>query len=156
MSCRESPTFADGLGRRSSELQAPESVSLRVKRATLLVIVLLGVQPPPAQAGTGKLQGAASGLPAEVIQRVIKQNFGQFRRCYEAGLRSCPNLQGRVTVRFTILRDGSVKGARVESSDLPDKAVGTCVAHRMGELTFPTFDGKPIQVSYPISFSPGG
>ena len=35
-------------------------------------------------------------LPPEVIQRIVRQNFGRFRLCYENGLRNNPNLQGRV------------------------------------------------------------
>ena len=45
-------------------------------------------------------------LPPEVIQRIVRQNFGRFRLCYENGLRNNPNLQGRVTVKFVIDRSG--------------------------------------------------
>ena len=41
-------------------------------------------------------------IPAEVIQRIVRQNFGRFRLCYENGLRNNPNLQGRVAVSFVI------------------------------------------------------
>jgi hypothetical protein len=147
------------------ELAKLDAVSPRVKRAVSVLLLLLScVLCGPVEAEGATLVRSrtsdsgktASGLPPELIQRIIRQNFGQFRLCYEAGLRSCPNLQGRVTVGFIILRDGSVKGARVVASDLADKAVATCVAQRMGELTFPSFEGKPIKVSYPIMFSPGG
>ena len=33
-------------------------------------------------------------IPREVIQRIVRQNFGRFRLCYENSLRSNPNLQG--------------------------------------------------------------
>ena len=36
-------------------------------------------------------------LPAEVIQRIVRQNFGRFRLCYENGLRTNPKLAGQVT-----------------------------------------------------------
>ena len=51
-------------------------------------------------------------LPPEVIQRIVRQNFGRFRLCYENGLRNNPNLQGRVSVRFVIGRDGAVSNVR--------------------------------------------
>src|SRR6185312_13816821 len=41
-------------------------------------------------------------LPPEAIQRVIRQNFGRMRLCYETGLRADPGLAGRVQVRFVI------------------------------------------------------
>ena len=50
-------------------------------------------------------------LPPEVIQRIVRQNFGRFRLCYENGLRNNPNLQGRVAVRFVIGREGDVIAA---------------------------------------------
>src|SRR5689334_9657332 len=62
--------------------------------------------PPPR----GKPGGR---LPPEVIQRIVRQNFGSFRLCYENSLRNCPNLQGRVAVRFVIDSDGSVKQPKV-------------------------------------------
>ena len=100
--------------------------------------------------------GRGGRLPPEVIQRVMRDNFGQFRVCYENGLRNCPNLQGRVSVRFTIARDGSVKNARAVGSDLPDRAVSACVVRKVGGLRFPMPEGGPVTVVYPIMFSPGG
>jgi len=100
--------------------------------------------------------GGGGRLPPEVIQRVMRDNFGQFRVCYENGLRNCPNLQGRVSVRFTIARDGSVKNARAVGSDLPDRAVSACVVRKVGGLRFPMPEGGPVTVVYPIMFSPGG
>jgi len=45
-------------------------------------------------------------LPPEVIQRIVRQNFGRFRLCYEDGLRKNPTLQGRVAIKFVIDRGG--------------------------------------------------
>ena len=59
-------------------------------------------------------------LPPEVIQRIVRQNFGRFRLCYENGLRNNPNLQGRVAVRFVIGRDGAVSNVSNGGSDMPD------------------------------------
>src|SRR6187549_3194941 len=36
-------------------------------------------------------------LPPEVIQRIVRQNFGRFRLCYENGLKNNPTLSGRVS-----------------------------------------------------------
>ncbi len=94
-------------------------------------------------------------LPPEVIQRVIRASFGKFRRCYELGLRSCPNLQGRVNVNFTIRPNGTVSRADGKGSDLADTAVVDCVTREFKQLVFPTFEGPPIRVSYPVLFTPG-
>jgi hypothetical protein len=93
-------------------------------------------------------------LPAEVIQRIVRQNFGRFRSCYEAGLRTNPNLQGRVAVAFTIGRDGAVAGAQNAGSDLPDAGVVSCVTGSFRGLSFPAPEQGIVNVTYPISFSP--
>ena len=95
-------------------------------------------------------------LPPEVIQRIIRQNFGRFRLCYENGLRDNPTLQGRVTVRFVIGRDGSVAGAQNGGSDLSDPAVVSCVVRAFYGLSFPQPEGGIVTVTYPIAFSPAG
>ena len=101
-------------------------------------------------------QTSASGrLPAEVIQRIVRQNFGRFRLCYENGLRTSPNLQGRVAVRFIIGRDGAVSGVGNGGSDLPDSRVVSCVVGAFYGLSFPAPESGIVTVVYPISFSPG-
>jgi hypothetical protein len=100
-------------------------------------------------------EGDVSGrLPPEVIQRVVRNNFGRFRACYEAGLRKNPNLQGRVAVRFVINREGGVANAANAGSDLPDSGVVSCVVSTYYSLSFPAPDNGIVTVSYPISFSP--
>lgn len=94
-------------------------------------------------------------LPPEVIQRIVRQNFGRFRLCYENGLRNNPNLQGRVGVRFVIGRDGAVSSVANGGSDLPDSAVVSCVVRAFYGLSFPQPEEGIVTVTYPIMFSPG-
>ncbi|WP_437586046.1 AgmX/PglI C-terminal domain-containing protein [Sorangium sp. So ce1000] len=136
-----------------------------------------GAAPPASAAGTG--QGFGSGhvrlggahrstapsvrmgatqvsgrLPPEVIQRIVRQNFGRFRLCYERGLQRDPNLQGRVTVRFTIDPRGAVVNARDGGFDLPDAAVVSCVVRAFHDLSFPAPEGGNVDVVYPVLFAP--
>ena len=94
-------------------------------------------------------------LPPEVIQRVVRQNYGRFRMCYERGLARNPNLEGRVSVRFAIDRDGRVAAVSNGGSDLPDSAVVGCVVNAYYGLSFPQPEGGTVTVSYPIMFAPG-
>jgi hypothetical protein len=95
-------------------------------------------------------------IPPEVIQRIVRQNFGRFRLCYENGLRNSPNLQGRVSVRFVIGRDGAVSNVSNGGSDMPDGNVVSCVVRSFYGLSFPQPDGGIVTVTYPIMFAPGG
>jgi hypothetical protein len=94
-------------------------------------------------------------LPAEVIQRIVRQNYGRFRLCYEGGLRNNPALQGRVEVRFVIGRDGAVSSVSNGNSDLPDARAVECVVKAYYGLSFPQPEGGIVTVVYPIMFSPG-
>jgi FHA domain-containing protein len=94
-------------------------------------------------------------LPPEVIQRIVRQNFGRFRLCYENGLRTNPNLQGRVAIKFVIDRSGAVSTAQDGGSDLPDQGVVSCVVRGFGNLSFPQPEGGIVTVVYPIIFNPG-
>jgi hypothetical protein len=106
----------------------------------------------PAVMRTGTL--IASGrLPPEVIQRVVRQNFGRFKACYENGLRGNPNLQGRVAVRFVIGHDGAITSAANGGSDLPDAGVVSCVTRAFYGLSFPQPENGIVTVTYPIVFS---
>lgn len=94
-------------------------------------------------------------LPPEVIQRIVRQNYGRFRMCYEQGLARNPNLEGRVSVRFVIGRDGSVSNVGNGGSDLPDSSVISCVISAYYGLSFPQPEGGIVTVVYPIMFAPG-
>lgn len=94
-------------------------------------------------------------LPPEVVQRIVRQNFGRYRLCYENGLRTTPKLEGRVSVKFTIDRSGAVSKSADGGSDLPDKNVIACVVKGFSNLSFPQPESGEVVVVYPIIFSPG-
>lgn len=113
---------------------------------------------PSRNRGPSVRMGAVSisgRLPPEVIQRIVRQNFGRFRLCYENGLRNNPNLQGRVSVRFVIGRDGAVSNVSNGGSDMPDGGVVSCVVRAFNGLSFPQPEGGIVAVVFPIMFSPG-
>lgn len=93
-------------------------------------------------------------IPADVIQRIVRLNFGRFRNCYETGLRTNPSLAGRVAAKFVIDRSGAVSMSRDGGSDLPDQAVVACVVNSFQTLSFPNPQGGQVTVTYPLVFSP--
>jgi hypothetical protein len=107
---------------------------------------------PRMNAGVTSVSGR---LPPEVVQRIVRQNFGRFRMCYQTGLTRNPSLEGRVTARFVIGRDGSVSNVSNGGSDLPDAAVTSCVLSAFYGLSFPQPEGGIVTVAYPIMLAPG-
>ena len=95
-------------------------------------------------------------LPPEVVQRIVRQNFGRFKLCYEDGLKRKPSLAGAMTVSFVIANDGSVtpKSPSAKSTTLDDDAFLRCVERGFESLSFPQPEGGVVKVTYTMSFSP--
>ena len=109
---------------------------------------------PSLRQGATQVNGR---LPPEVIQRIVRQNFGRFRLCYENGLRTNPNLQGRVRgqVRHRPLAAAVVDGPGRRVATCPIRA--SCRASSAASATcrFPQPEGGIVTVVYPIMFNPG-
>jgi hypothetical protein len=97
---------------------------------------------------------SSGGLPIEVVKRIIRQNYGRFRLCYESGLRLDPTLAGTVRLRFVIESDGSVGSVSDAGSSLSDKGVVGCVERGFGMLSFPQPNGGALVVTYSLSLAP--
>lgn len=96
-------------------------------------------------------------LPPEIIQRIVRQNFGRFRACYEEGLRRRgPTLTGRIATKFVIGRDGVVRDVALAESEMNDPDVESCVTTAFAGLQFPVPEGGIVTVVYPIAFRPPG
>ena len=103
---------------------------------------------PSIRQGTVTVSG---GLPPEVVQRIVRQNFGRHRLCYSDALRTNPALRGHVTTRFTIAKDGSVSDVSDAGSNLPND-VGACVRRVFMNLSFPEPRNGAVSVTYPLTF----
>ena len=92
-------------------------------------------------------------LPPEAVQRVVRDNFGRMRGCYEEGLKRDPGLEGRIAVKFVIDREGAVAMASTDERSLADPTVASCVQRAFYGMTFPKPEGGIVTVVYPIVFS---
>ena len=94
-------------------------------------------------------------LMPELVQWVVRQNFGRLRTCYEAGLQRDPGLEGRVSVQFVIDREGAVTMATPVSADttLPDREVVRCITKAYESMSFPKPEGGIVNVVYPVVFT---
>jgi len=100
------------------------------------------------------VDGRDPHTPPDVIQRIIHDNLGRIRVCYDAALRTNPELTGRVAVKFVIARSGAVALASDAGSDLPDAEVVACVVRTFDSLSFPPSADSVVTVAYPFVFSP--
>ena len=95
----------------------------------------------PPRLGHGTTTTSGSGkLPVEVIDRIVRQQYGRFRLCYEKGLQSDPTLTGKVTVKFVIDASGNVSSVTDGGSDLKDSTTTGCVLRGLKNASFPRAD----------------
>lgn len=98
------------------------------------------------------------GLDRSVIAEVIRRYQSQVRFCYEKELQKNPNLEGRVSMQFTIDGTGRVSQALVQEDSVGGNgAVGRCISQRIRRWRFPEpKGGGEVIVNYPWTFRAAG
>ena len=109
------------------------------------------IRPPRVRGDTG----VRGRLPLEAMQSVVRGNIGELRRCYVEGLRQEPKLEGRVTLRFVIGRDGVVSSVSTAGA-LAAPAVSKCIARAFYGLSFPKPEGGVVTPSCTLLLSTAG
>ena len=95
-------------------------------------------------------------LSKEEIRSVIHAHRGEVEACFVRELAAFPHLQGKVTIRFVITKDGSVPSATVAQSEVGDDALGLCTAEAVRTWQFPPPRGDGIViVTFPFIFKTG-
>ena len=95
-------------------------------------------------------------IDKDIIRRIVRSHINEVRHCYAQGLKTDPNLAGRVSIEFTIAATGRVTEAEISSSTLPESAkdVNACVATAVKRWKFPKpAGGGVVTVTYPFVFS---
>ena len=110
------------------------------------------VMPPidlkAANAGQKHMEG---NIPPDAVIKVVKQNSGGLRACYEKALKRKPDLQyvSAVTVHFQIANTGQAQG--VVFTPHTDPEMEKCMAATMEKWKFPTFQGEPVLFEQPVN-----
>lgn len=106
---------------------------------------------PEVIPGEPETQGA---LDREIIQRVVRQHRREIRHCYEQQLQRNPDLEGRITIQWTIAPSGDVVAASVQETTMNNSQVERCMAQRIQRWSFPEPEGGGVvRVNYPFNFS---
>ncbi len=94
---------------------------------------------------------ATGDLDKTIIRRYVRRKLPAIRYCYQKRLLALPDLEGTVTVEFTIDADGVI--GNVKASGLGDAEVEQCVAGVVRGIQFPAvgYHGDSlIVVRYPF------
>lgn len=93
-------------------------------------------------------------MPPAVVSRILRQNYGRFRLCYEESLKKTPDLAGQIEIRFTIQKDGSMADTKVERTTLSDPKVVACITRSVVGMSFPSPEAGAEKVRYTLEFIP--
>ena len=105
-----------------------------------------------ARAGTGSYRGT---IDAFVVRERIKKDLPKINRCYESALRHEPELEGKVSVRFAVIRTGYVRGVHIVENTTGNASVERCVVRVVSALRFPRRrTGKSLRFTFPFVFAP--
>lgn len=105
-----------------------------------------GHVPPRIEPGNASTLGS---LSREDIRRTVRRHLNEVRFCYEQGLMSRPDLEGRVSVRFLVDPSGTVTTAAVADTSGSVGNVPACVADSVRRWSFPSAAGM-TSVTYPF------
>ena len=75
------------------------------------------------------------------------------RFCFEWQLDLHPELQGRLSMEWRVLEDGTVADAHIVEDGLEDETVLRCFRGVIGRLQFPPPEGGEVTVRYPFVLS---
>ncbi|AKT43468.1 uncharacterized protein CMC5_077000 [Chondromyces crocatus] len=123
-------------------------------RAGTLVVGTGSPDRTPVSAGAGQSMTTGPGkLPQEVIRRVVQAQVRGIHACYVAALARDPLLEGRVTLRFTIGKDGRVTQVRGLAARMMDTAMVRCVQAAFERMTFPPPEGGEVTTTTHFRFA---
>ncbi len=100
----------------------------------------------------GEFGAEPDTLSNEYIDESISSRQNLLQKCWMARVRENPNMKVQMTVQFEISRRGKVKEVKVADSSVNDETLKNCVSQVFERLTFRSFKGSEIALSYPIQF----
>jgi pSer/pThr/pTyr-binding forkhead associated (FHA) protein len=103
---------------------------------------------PEPRVGKGTVTG---DIDKDMIRRIVRAHLNEVRSCYNSGLTRNPNLEGRVSIQFSIIGTGKVASSVVQENTTKDAAVADCIAKAVKRWTFPRVGkGGTALVTYPF------
>jgi hypothetical protein len=78
-----------------------------------------------------------------------------FQACIEKDSKHGPKrrVSARATLLLTVRPDGAVSWARVAERDIRQRPLGRCLVNASRRMTFPPFEGAPMQVNVPLALT---
>ncbi|MBM4370676.1 MAG: AgmX/PglI C-terminal domain-containing protein [Deltaproteobacteria bacterium] len=101
--------------------------------------------------------GGVSGFcKKQEVMSTVTRRAAAIRSCYEVALQLQPDLQGKLTVKWTIDLEGKVQGVQVVGNTIKNQKVESCVMKVIGRMRFKKPSGGICIIKWPFVFSSAG
>jgi TonB family protein len=107
------------------------------------------VKGPTGSAQTGP---ATATVPISDADRVVAGLRNRFRKCYQDGLNSDPNMSGKVLISAKVAPNGEVQSANIASNSGLSPAVASCIARVVKNAQFSAPGGGGSTLNIPVTF----
>jgi len=89
------------------------------------------------------------------IESVVRRRAAAIRACYEQRLQVKKDLQGKISIRWTINTEGKVDSASTTGDSMGDSDTTNCILRTVRRMSFEKPEGGVCVVQWPFVFSPG-
>jgi hypothetical protein len=99
---------------------------------------------------------ASEHIKLDPLQAPFEARKEKIRQCYTESESFTKKLAGSMNVKVIVIHDGSVKEAKVLTSDFKDPNFSACILEQLKKLTFPADDKRHfVEIKQPLNFVTG-
>ena len=127
-------------------------------RTAILFSCLLGIATGCASGDKKFQQGEYEGVAdRESIREIVRQRIPELEVCYEQAIDQMPGAEGKLTLDWDLVADGTVENLKVAKADKKIQGAVPCVLAKVKTWRFPKPpEGEVMAVTYPFCFSENG
>ncbi len=113
-----------------------------------------GSEEPAGTEGPMQVEGLLGSIPRHAVEQTLNARIERFGRCFFARSAQLEVLGGRMTLKFRIGTDGSVRWVLPERSSVGDRETERCVLEQAVRVRFPPPTGGEAEASWSFEMEP--
>ncbi|HVO29476.1 MAG TPA: AgmX/PglI C-terminal domain-containing protein [bacterium] len=153
--------LSDCVSRHLGEMHVP--IEDQTIRSVLPIVFSNGVAPAKkgdAVDGDDKKKKPGHGKPEpknseEAIDQVLEAKRDYLYTCYTKALKKDPDIQGSLTMAFSVEENGTVRSGTISNSTIHSRDLEDCFVTRFKSIRFPPPDSGRLTLQRDFDFQPG-
>ncbi len=113
-----------------------------------------GAEAPRGSQGPMQVGGLLGSIPRHAVEQTLNARIERFGRCFFARSEQLEVLGGRMTLKFRIATDGSVRWVLPARSSVGDRDTERCVLEKAATVRFPPPTGGEAEASWSFEMEP--